>query len=131
MRKLLILVVVLLAAGAFFGYRYVNAAYTAPGPLNEVTRAEIPPGASVRAAIAQLGKRGVVADPRAVSLYLRLRGLRPNIKAGTYDFPAHASPAQIVQMLEQGNVVLEQLTVVEGSRFADFRHTLESHPAVQ
>jgi UPF0755 protein len=81
--------------------------------------------------IAQLGKRGVLADPRAVSLYLRLQGMHPKIKAGTYDFPVHASPAQIVQMLEQGNVVLEQLTVVEGSRFADFRRTLESHPAVQ
>jgi len=33
-------------------------------------------------------------------------------------------------MLEQGQVVLEQLTVVEGSTFADLRKALEKHPAV-
>ncbi|HEU4627236.1 MAG TPA: endolytic transglycosylase MltG [Steroidobacteraceae bacterium] len=131
MRKLLLIVVVLVAIGGYARYRYITTSYTAPGPLTEVTRVEVPPGASVRAVITQLGKRGVLADARAVSLYLRVQGLSPKFKAGTYDFPAHATPAQVVQMLEQGNVVLEQLTVVEGSRFADFRRTLESHPAVQ
>jgi UPF0755 protein len=33
-------------------------------------------------------------------------------------------------MFEQGRVVLEQLTVVEGSTFADFRRELDQHPAV-
>jgi UPF0755 protein len=134
MRKLLIIVVLLLAIGAVAavaGYRYVGGAYIAPGPLNEVTRTEVPAGASVRAVIAQLGKQGVLSNPRAVALYLRLHGLSPKIKTGTYDFPAGASPARIIEMLQKGEVVLEQLTVVEGSRFADFRRTLETHPAVQ
>jgi UPF0755 protein len=91
----------------------------------------VPAGASVRAVISQLGKQGVLSDPRAVSLYLRLHGLNPKIKTGTYDFPAGASPARIIEMLQKGEVVLEQLTVVEGSRFADFRRMLENHPAVQ
>ena len=131
MRKLLFIVVLLAAIAGFLGYRYVTRSYTAPGPLAQVTRAEVPAGASVRAVISQLGKQGVLSDPRAVSLYLRLHGLSPKIKAGTYDFPAQASPARIVEMLQKGEVVLEQLTVVEGSRFADFRRTLEGHPAVQ
>lgn len=130
MRKALIVLVVLLAVGAYAGYRWVTAAYTEPGPLAEVARVEVASGASVRSVITQLGNRGVIANPQGVTLYLRLHGLRPNIKAGTYDFPAGASPAQIVQLLEQGAVVLEQLTVVEGSTFADFRRTLEKHPAV-
>jgi UPF0755 protein len=33
-------------------------------------------------------------------------------------------------MLERGEVVMEQLTVVEGSTFADLRRQLENHPAV-
>jgi UPF0755 protein len=131
MRKLLIIVVLLLAVGGFAAYRYVNTAFTAAGPLSEVARVEVAPGASVRSVVSQLGKRGVLSNPRAVSLYLRAHGLSPKIKAGTYDFPAHASPAEVLQMLEEGNVVLEQLTVVEGSTFADFRKTLEKHPAVQ
>ena len=131
MRKLLVIIVLLFAVGGFVAYRYVNGVYSASGPLTEVARVEVAPGASVRSVVSQLGKRGVLADPRAVSLYLRMHGLSPKIKAGTYDFPAHGSPSDVIQMLEQGNVVLEQLTVVEGSTFADFRRTLEKHPAVQ
>jgi len=47
-----------------------------------------------------------------------------------YEIPARASPAQILEMFEQGRVVLEQLTVVEGSTFADFRRELDQHAAV-
>jgi UPF0755 protein len=47
-----------------------------------------------------------------------------------YEIPAQASPAQILEMFEQGRVVLEQLTVVEGSTFAEFRHELDQHAAV-
>ena len=130
MRKFLVALVLLLAIAGFLAYRYVTGVFTAAGPLTEVTRVEVPPGASVRGVVTLLGKRGVFADARSVSIYLRSQGLQPKIKAGTYDFPAHASPAQVFQMLEQGNVVLEQLTIVEGSTFADFRKTLEKHPAV-
>ena len=82
------------------------------------------------ACIAQLGKQGVLAEPRAVSLYLRAARPAPEVKAGTYEFPPHASPARLFEMLEQGVVVLEQLTVVEGSTFAELRRALEKHPAV-
>ena len=130
MRKFLFVLVLLIGVGAYFEYRYVTGVFTAAGPLTEVTRIEVPAGASVRGVVNLLGKRGVLADARSVSLYLRSHGLQPKIKAGTYDFPARASPAQVFQMLEQGNVVLEQLTVVEGSTFAEFRKALEKHPAV-
>jgi UPF0755 protein len=130
MRKALVVLVLLLAIAGMLGWRYMTNLYIAPGPLLEPTRVEVAQGASVRGVIAQLGKQNAVSDARAVSFYLRVRGSHPKIKAGTYDLPPHASPAEIFQMLEQGNVVLEQLTVVEGSTFADFRKTLEKHPAV-
>jgi UPF0755 protein len=131
MRKVLIILVLLLAAGGIAGWRYLAYAYTAPGPLTQAARVEVAPGASVRGVVSQLGKRGVIADARAVSLYLRVHALHPKIKAGTYDFPAGVSPAEALRMLQQGLVVMEQLTVVEGSTFADFRRALEKHPAVQ
>jgi len=133
MRKrgsLLLFVVAAIAIAGVAVFLWIGRAYTAAGPHGEVTRVEVASGASVRAVLNQLGKRGVMADPRVVALYLKSRGLHPKIKAGTYDIPAHASPAQILTMFEQGNVVLEQLTVVEGSTFADLRRTLEKHPAV-
>jgi peptidoglycan lytic transglycosylase G len=126
---LLLLLTALAIAGAAT-YRWMTSAYTAAGPSSEVTRVEVAPGATVRGVINQLGKRGVLADPRGVTVYLRLHGLRPKIKAGSYDIPPNASPADILKLFEQGNVVLEQLTVVEGSTFADLRRALEKHPAI-
>jgi UPF0755 protein len=121
------LVMAAVAVGVYF---WSNNEFTKPGPLQTVARTEVAPGASVRAVLRQLGDQGIIEDPRAVALYLRTHNLRPRIKAGTYDFPAAASPEQIFRMLEQGQVVLEQLTVVEGSTFAELRKSLEKHPAV-
>lgn len=133
MRKALsfLLALVLLGAvAAVLVYRWSTNIYTSPGPHEQVARFEVTSGSSVRGVINQLGNRGVISDARAVSLYLRVRNMHPKIKAGTYEFPAHASPADIVRMLEQGSVVLETLTIVEGSTFADLRRALERHPAV-
>jgi UPF0755 protein len=122
--------VVVIAAAAFGAYRWSNNAFTQPGPLRAVTRTEVAPGASVRSVLKQFGDQGIIDDPRAVDLYLRLHSLQPKIKAGTYEFSAAASPEQIFRMLELGQVVLEQLTVVEGTTFAELRKSLEKHPAV-
>jgi len=133
MRKqpaLILLFIVAVAAVAFAVYRWSNNEFTRPGPLQQTVRTQVAAGASVRSVVRQLGEQGIIEDPRAVGLYLRTHNLHPKIKAGTYDFPAAASPAQIFQMLEQGLVVLEQLTVVEGSTFAELRKSLEKHPAV-
>lgn len=130
MRKLLAIFVLLLAVAGFLGYRWLASVFTAAGPLDEAARVEVAQGSSVRGVINQLGKRGVLAKPGAVSLYLRVSGLHPKIKAGTYEFPPHASPAQVFRMMEEGKVVLEHITFVEGSTFADMRRTLEQHPAI-
>lgn len=121
---------VLIGAAAFGAYWWANQEFAAAGPTKDTARMEVPAGASVRTVVRMLGERRIVDDSRAVALYLRVHNVHPKIKAGTYDFPAGASPAQIFQMLEQGQVVLEQLTVVEGSTFADLRKALEKHPAV-
>ena len=124
------LFVLVMAGVAFATYRWATNEYTSSGPLRQAVRMEVAPGSSVRGVIRQLGDRGIIEDPRAVALYLRTHGMHPNIKAGTYEFAAGASPAQIFRMLEQGAVVLEQLTVVEGSTFAELRRALEKHPSV-
>jgi UPF0755 protein len=133
MRKLtglLLAFIVVVLGAAFAAYSWANKQFSASGPTHEIARMEVPAGASVRSVVRLLGERGIVADQRAVALYLRIHNAHPNIKAGTYDFPPGASPAQIFQMLEQGQVVLEQLTIVEGSTFADLRKALDKHPAV-
>jgi UPF0755 protein len=129
-RVFLIVFVLVLAAVAFGAYQWSNNAFNAAGPTTEVVRVEVTPGMSVRGVLRALGDRGVVADPRAIALYLRTHNLHPKIKAGTYELPAGASAAKVFEMMEQGIVVLEQLTIVEGSTFADLRKALEKHPAI-
>ncbi|HKD52576.1 MAG TPA: endolytic transglycosylase MltG [Steroidobacteraceae bacterium] len=130
MRKALLVLLGLLAVGAAAGYVWLRNEFLAPGPATSVSRIEVEPGATVRAVLGRLQGAGTVRDARAVQWYLRLRGARPRVEAGTYEIPAHASPAQILALFEQGKVILEQLTVVEGATFADFLETLAQHPRV-
>ncbi|MGH8134690.1 MAG: endolytic transglycosylase MltG [Steroidobacteraceae bacterium] len=119
-----------LGLGAAAAYRWLGQAYRAPGPAAALSRIEVQPGASVRAVLARLQSEGAVRDARAVQWYLRLHGRHPRMQAGRYEIPARASPAQIILLFEEGKVVLEQLTVVEGSTFADFVALLGRHADV-
>ena len=58
------------------------------------------------------------------------RSRKPRVQSGAYELPAHASPAQILGLFEEGKVILEQVTVVEGQTFDDFLDALEQHPRV-
>jgi UPF0755 protein len=130
----LVLIVVGVAVALEGGYLWLRHSYNEPGPSKDIVRIQVEQGASVRTVLLDLTKQGALERPRAVELYLRiqrhLKGHQPRIQIGMYEIPAGASPAQIMELFDQGRVVLEQLTVIEGSRFADLRHTLDSHAAV-
>jgi len=126
--------IVLLLAGAIVAgallWQELTVAYQGAGPGATASRIQVPQGASVRTALAQLQAQGAVRDAREVEWYLRLKGLHPRVLAGTYELPAHASAAQILELFAEGKVILEQLTVVEGSTFADFLELLAHEPDV-
>jgi UPF0755 protein len=131
MRKFF-LVVVLLAAAVAVGYWWLQDQFYAPGPSTDIVRIQVEQGESARTVLTQLARLGAVKQPRAVELYLRVtrHNKAPRIQVGMYEIPAGSSPAQILELFDQGRVVLEQLTLVEGSRFADFRHLLDNHAAI-
>ncbi|HUI62700.1 MAG TPA: endolytic transglycosylase MltG, partial [Steroidobacteraceae bacterium] len=128
------LVAALAGAAALGGYFWLRNEFNAPGPTHAPLRIEVGEGASIRTVLATLEKQGALHDPRAVEWYVRIErrisGRARRMQAGTYEIPTNASAAQILLMFDQGRVVLEQLTVIEGSRFADLRHALDTHPAV-
>jgi len=134
MAVMLLVLLVLLAGAAAGGYYWLRTAFYAPGPSQDVVRIQVEQGASVRTVLVDLAKQGALKQPRAVELYLRLaghaKGHQPRIQAGMYEIPAGASAAEILELFDQGRVVLEQLTLIEGSRFADLRHALDNHAAV-
>ena len=126
-------VLLLLAAGAAAAgaYLWLQREFAAPGPKDTIERIEVETGASLRSVLARLETQGLMRHARAVEAWLRVTGRRPRVQSGTYEIPARASPADILALFEQGKVVLEQLTVVEGSTFGDFLDTLAQHDAVQ
>ena len=124
-------VVVLLAVAAFGFWQWLQDAYRTPGPGAAASRIEVPAGAGLQSVLRRLEKQGAVRDARAVHWYLRLRGEQPRVQAGTYEIPAHASPEEIIRLFVEGKVILEQLTVVEGSTFSDFVSLLEHEPDVK
>ena len=127
---LILVLLVLLGGATAGGYYWLQQQFFAPGPAAAPVRIQIDPGTPVRGVLTQLARQGALTNVRAVELFLRVHGRRPNVHFGMYEIPARASPAQILEMFEQGRVVLEQLTVVEGSTFAEFRHELDQHAAV-
>jgi UPF0755 protein len=133
MRKLLLaaglLLIAVIAATAIYWHRS-SQMMLAAGPHNEPVTLVVAPGSSVRTVLAELDARGALADRRGVEWQLRIHGW-PQIKSGHYLLPAGASPAEILRQLQEGRVVLEALTVVEGWTFADMRRVVEAHPQVK
>ena len=119
-----LLALVVLAAGA--GYARLRHDFQTPGPASAAVRVKVAAGDSIRGVLGRLAALGALDHPRAVEWYLRLHRSVPRIEIGTYEVPAHASPADIIRMLAQGKVVLDQMTIVEGATFADFRRELDA-----
>ncbi len=125
-----VLVLAAVAGAGWAGYNWAVREYQSPGPLQAPERIQIEQGASVKSTLAKLASQGAVRNLRAVQIYLHVKGLHPRIQIGTYEIPAHASPADIVSMFDQGRVVLQQLTIVEGTTFNDLRRSLDQDPVI-
>jgi peptidoglycan lytic transglycosylase G len=119
-----------LMVAATLVHDWLKREYLSPGPAAAASRIQVEQGSSVRAVLVRLESQGVVHNARAVVWYLRLLAEQPRMQAGTYEIPPHASPEQIITMFEEGKVLLEQLTVLEGSTFADFLELLAHEPDV-
>jgi UPF0755 protein len=133
MRKLAIsaAVLLLLAAGAAAIYWHrVGTIMAAPGPHQQPVQLVVKPGTTARGVLQELERLGALSNRRAVQVELRLRGA-PTIKTGRYEIAAYASPRDILRQLQEGRVVLETLTVIEGWTFAEMRRAVERHPQIR
>ena len=113
MRRLVLAFAVLaLAFGAAF--LWVRSGWTGDGPLTRETAVVVPKGASLSGAAAVLEERGVIASADDFLLRAKLFGGAAAIKAGEFAFPARTSPAQALEILQEGRPIQRLVTVPEG-----------------
>jgi UPF0755 protein len=119
-----------LAAGALYVGHRLEASLEERATVAAGTRIQVHPGASLRAVLAELARVGGVQHPRLVEWNLRLHGQSLRALAGSYELAPGESVRQILAQLNAGQVVMEQLTIVEGWTFAQMRQALDASDAV-
>jgi UPF0755 protein len=90
------------------------------------TRVQVSAGASLRSILGELERVRAVQHPRRIEWYLRLRGEPIRAQAGIYQLADGASARQILAQLAAGQVVLSQLTIVEGWNLAQMRAAINA-----
>ena len=92
---------------------------TSPITLAEGARSfEISSGESLTRVASRLHDEGMLQNPRLLVTFARLMG-QTNIKLGEYQLPETTSDLEILELVLRGEVVTRQLTLVEGTTFAD------------
>lgn len=84
------------------------------GPLQAEKLVFIAPGTGVRAMAVQLEAEGVIAEPYAFMLLVKLSGAAQRLKAGEYVFNPQVSLNAVVSKIEAGDVYVRKVTIAEG-----------------
>jgi len=77
----------------------------------------------VAGAIDRLSEAGIVRQPMALKIYLRITG-QPRLKAGDYKFASPISALQAIAKIQRGEVFLERVTIPEGFNRFEIAETL-------
>lgn len=94
------------------------------------TTIEVVPGTSLSSLADDLAREGIVTRPRLLAWYGRLTGSATRIQAGEYRLTSDLTPLTLLEKLASGDVVMHQLTIVEGWRFETLLDAVRNHPAV-
>ena len=88
--------------------------FEAPGPLPEDRIVNIPRGSGIRDIADVLTHEGVIDQPWVFIGGVLVLKAREELKAGEYQFKAHASLRDVVATIVEGRVVMHQFSVPEG-----------------
>ncbi len=106
-----LLLAVIIGLGAF---EWERANFAAPGPAGHETIVLIAPGDGVAAISQKLAQAGAIPNADLFDWGVRLRGEAPQLKAGEYAIPPHASLADIAAILMSGKSLQHKITAAEG-----------------
>jgi UPF0755 protein len=110
----IISIFVLLAIAAGAALVIGKQRFDAPGPLPEDRVVNIPRGSGIRDIADVLVHDGVIDQPWVFVGGVLVLKAREDLKAGEYQFKAHASLRDVVATIVDGRVVAHQVTVPEG-----------------
>ena len=109
-----IVLIVLAAAAVAGGAWWENNYFVQPGPAPAQTVLVITPGSGLNRIAAALAQAGVVENGLLFRAGVMRRGRTAQLKAGEYAFPAHASEAQVMDMLVAHKTLEHRITIAEG-----------------
>ena len=107
-------VFVLLAVAAGAALVVGKQRFDAPGPLPENRIVNIPRGSGINDIADVLVSEGVIDRPWVFVGGVFVLKAREDLKAGEYQFKAHASVRDVVATIVEGRVVTHQFTIPEG-----------------
>ena len=88
--------------------------FDAPGPLSDDRVVNIPRGVGIRDIADVLAREGVIDQPWVFVGGVFVLKAREDLKAGEYQFKAHASLRDVVATIVDGRVVMHPFTMPEG-----------------
>lgn len=96
-------------------------------PVSAAQRAqniEIPAGSSIKAIAVILKNEGVIRSAWAFEWYVRNHDLRDKVQAGTYSLRPNQSVPEIVDIMTQGKVAKDDVTILPAQRIDQIRKKL-------
>ena len=86
----------------------------APPPPGPPVEFSVEHGTSLRTISRDLRAAGLIRSPRTFELLARLSGADRDLRAGSYELPAGATPWRLLGVLRAGVIELHQVTIPEG-----------------
>jgi UPF0755 protein len=102
--------------------------WAGPGPSRQATTVVLPHGAGVAGVATALKDAGVIRSALLFKLAAATSAAHRKLQAGEYEFPAHASQAQVLTMIAEGRIVRHWITVPEGRTSAQVAANLRASP---
>jgi UPF0755 protein len=116
---------VLVAGFAVFMVRKVYHDNLKPASASQRSQLfTVPQGASTQEIASSLKKAGLIRASWAFEWYVRNEGLRDEVQAGTYNLRPNLSVPEIADVLTQGEVAKDLVTILPGQRIDQVRKAL-------
>ncbi|MEM9572256.1 MAG: endolytic transglycosylase MltG [Pseudomonadota bacterium] len=123
---LILVVSILSAAAAAYGWFWLQNEVAKPGPMVQETEFTVERGEGLASIADRLQLEGLIPDKRVLRLHARLEGVESDIKAGSYIIPGRASVVEVLTQLVEGDVVQFRLTIPEGLTTAQILRRVEA-----